>query len=705
MKLDFNRKMILAQIAGISVVSQMACGMSAKPDEMTEARSWTAAKFEGNEPFFSFTYGGKPSAEVMKTWESKKSTRQLDENRTEHLLIYTDPKTGLELRCVGIEYRDFPTVEWTIHFKNTGNKNTPILSDILALDIQLERPPLKKFEDTDKEFCLHHYVGGEFSAEAYGPLKTTLRPGMTKRITATNGRPSDKDMPYFNLQNPGDAGGLIVVVGWPGQWAAEFTRNIGTDLRISAGQELTHMKLLPGEEIRSPLIVLQFWKGDIIRSQNNWRQWMLAHNVPRPSGKLPPPQLAGASSGHTHEMSTANTENQKLFIDRYLEEGIKLDYWWMDAGWYPPNNYEWWNTGTWEVDTKRFPKGLREISDYAHSKGVKTIVWFEPERVESGTWLANNHPEWILVDGKEPAPSILEDGLGWLKWQRSGEKGIGLLNLGNPEAWTWLVNHVDKLIVEQGIDLYRQDFNINVGTLARWRANDAADRQGITENKHVVGYLAYFDELIRRHPDMLLDTCASGGRRNDLETLRRAVPLHRSDYDHGAADQQCHTYGITFWIPYFGRGVRSVDSSYEFRSRMYPAIASCLDVRRKDLNYGEYRRLIEQWREVAPYLFGDYYPLTSYSLEKNIWMAWQFDRPDLGEGMVQVFRREESPFETATFKLQGLVTDIRYTVKDMDKEGSVEITGKELMERGLPVALPKSPQASIFTYKQTEATN
>ena len=63
-------------------------------------------------------------------------------------------------------------------------------------------------------------------------------------------------------------------------------------MRIRAGQELTHFKLLPGEEVRTPLMVLQFWKGDRIRAQNVWRRWMLAHNLPRPGGKLPPPQFA-----------------------------------------------------------------------------------------------------------------------------------------------------------------------------------------------------------------------------------------------------------------------------------------------------------------------------------------------------------------------------------------------------------------------------
>jgi len=56
----------------------------------------------------------------------------------------------------------------------------------------------------------------------------------------------------------------------------------------------------------------------------------------------------------------------------------------------------------------------------------------------------------------------------------------------------------------------------------------------MTENLYVQGYLAYWDGLLQQHPGMLIDSCASGGRRNDLETLRRAVPLLRSDYQAAA---------------------------------------------------------------------------------------------------------------------------------------------------------------------------
>ena len=165
-------------------------------------------------------------------------------------------------------------------------------------------------------------------------------------------------------------------------------------------------------------MVLQFWEGDWLRSQNIWRRWMLAHNLPRPGGKLPAPILSACSSHQFGEMINANEQNQKLFIDRYLDEGLKLDYWWMDAGWYV-NKSGWPKTGTWEVDSKRFPNGLRAISDHARAKGVEDIVWFEPERVTPGTWLHEKHPEWLL--GKN-----------------------ALLNLGNPEAWKWLIDHVDQ---------------------------------------------------------------------------------------------------------------------------------------------------------------------------------------------------------------------------------------------------------------------
>ena len=655
---------------------QLAWAVSPTAGEMAEVRQWAAARFEAagetkaSEPFFSFTYDGKPSSSLLDTWELQRASHPLDAQRTQHTLTYTDPKTGLVVRCVGVEYRDFPTLEWTLYFKNSSSQDTPLLADIQALDLRLKRAPGPSTEPT--EFHLYHNVGSPCAPNDYQPLETVLTPGAVKRIAGAGGRPTNSDLPYFNLQRSPQQG-LIVVVGWPGQWAATFTRDQANHVHVRAGQELTHFKLLPGEEIRSPLIVLQFWQGDRLRSQNIWRRWMLAHNLPRPGGKLPPVELAACSSHQFGEMINANTANQELFIDRYAEERLNLDYWWMDAGWYW-NRSGWFNTGTWEVDTKRFPQGLREISDHAHAKGVKIIVWFEPERVTADTWLTKNHPQWIL----------------------GGAKG-GLLNLGNPDAWHWLVNHIDQLITAQGIDLYRQDFNMD--PLDFWRGNDSPDRQGITEIKHVAGYLAFWDELRRRHPNMLIDSCASGGRRNDLETLRRAVPLLRSDYIIEPVGNQGHTYGIASWIPYYGTGTGSLDP-YLVRSVMCPHFTACFDMRRKDLDYDTARRLLGQWRQCAAYYFGDYYPLLPYSLNNTAWIAWQFDCPEKGQGMVQAFRRTESLYESARVSLHGLEPDAQYVVSNIDSAQSQRMSGRELAAPGLLLTAPKQPSAIVVFNKK-----
>jgi alpha-galactosidase len=275
-----------------------------------------------------------------------------------------------------------------------------------------------------------------------------------------------------------------------------------------------------------------------------------------------------------------------------------------------------------------------------------------------------------------------------------------LLNLGNPEARQWITDHVDKLITEQGIDLYRQDFNMD--PLYFWRANDAPDRQGITEIRYVTGYLAYWDELRRRHPNMLIDSCASGGRRNDLETMRRAVPLTRSDYllEPGEPISQQHqTYGMALWIPYFGTGTSGLDT-YRFRSQMCPAIGIGWDTRRNDLDYNLLRRLLGDWRRIAGYYFGDYYPLTADSIKPDTWMAWQFDQPESAQGMVQAFRRSGSFCESARFELKGLDPEARYSVTDLDKESATEFTGRDLMEKGLAVLLKDRPASAILVYKR-----
>jgi len=135
---------------------------------------------------------------------------------------------------------------------------------------------------------------------------------------------------------------------------------------------------------------------------------------------------------------------------------------------------------------------------------------------------------------------------------------------------------------------------------------------------------------------------------------------------------------------------------------MAPAVSSIWDLRRKDLDYNLLRQFIAQWRQVADNYYGDFYPLTPYRTENDVWMAWQFDRPENGEGMVQAFRRLESPMVSANFKLHGLEPAERYSVTNLDFPGSIEMTGQELMQKGLLVSLKKQPDSALITYRKVK---
>ena len=646
------------------------------PDEMKAKEQWVQQTLLSlDRPVMSFCYNGTPSARLLAGWQKRPiEIQHLPDDRTQYTMTWTDPATGLEVRVVAVDYGDYPAVEWTAYLNDKGPTATPIIEQVRGIDSILGNRG-------QKDAILRTTQGDITTAKSYEPLEFKLD-DQAQSFEPNGGRPTNGAWPYFNI----DFGrsGVIVAVGWPGQWQAQFSREAHS-ISVRAGQETTHLKLEPGEEIRTPLTALLFWSGgDWIAGQNLWRHWFLAHNIPRPGGGLPRPMTSICMGLHQ------SAAGEKGFIDTYLNQGEKIDYWWMDAGWYETKK-DWFSAtgvGTWKPDPVRFPHGIREVSDYAHSKGMKFVLWFEPERVYRGSFIWDNHPDWLL------------------KWKDKDD--ICLLNLGNPEARRWITDYISQFITDQGVDLYRQDFNVN--PLKAWQNTDTVDRQGMTENLYVQGYLAYWDGLLRQHPGMLIDSCSGGGGRNDLETLRRSVPLLRSDFQAPNSSpanpmpadvfdgNQGHTYGLSLWVPYFGTGVYA-DDVYSARSHLCPAMG----VGTQDLenpNWAAFRRQISDHRAVADYFYGDYYPLTPYSKATDVWMAWEFVRPDLGDGMIQAFRRELNMNVEVRLKLHGLKPEANYEFTDLDTSKTVKATGDALMTDGIKLAAASPRTALILTFKE-----
>lgn len=666
----------------IALTLDTADSTAASP-ETAAARSWLENRLSTADRLpFSFVYGQKLSAALVGSWNLKSEQAHLDPQRVEHRLSWTDPNTGLAVHCTATQYLDFPAVEWVLSFENRGTADTPILENIQALDTSFKLAP-------EAECQVHYAEGSHERITDFRPLSKILTAGTRLDLASFGGRSSDGYLPFFNLATS-DRSGLVAAVGWTGQWAASFARTSPSELQLRAGMERTHLKLHPGEKIRMPAILLMFWSGtDRVSSQNQFRKLLLAHYTPRPGGRPVDPPVA--ISPHAEIGFEATTQINLLeFLGRVAAHKLPVDYFWIDAGWYDcQKNWARW-VGTWQTNPQRYPHGLKPIADAAHQHGLKFLLWFEPERVMRDTWLAKNHPEWLF--NPPPAASLPAE----IRYMAND--GFHLLDLGNPDARAWAQKTFGQMIRDLRIDAYRNDFNMY--PLYYWRNADAQDRQGMSEIRYVTGLYDYFDSLVHDHPGLLLDTCASGGRRIDFEMLRRCLVLTRSDYLWDPVGQQCHTYGLAQWIPITGIGAAST-ASYECRSGMGAHYALAINTKATSpADWKSVTDFLNRYRSIRQLFQGDFYPLSPYSIQQTAWLAFQFDRPDLGQGVVQVFRRNQCPDESFHATLHGLDPASRYVLSDWDATQTRTVTGRELFEKGLSVRLPSKPGAAVIQYRK-----
>jgi alpha-galactosidase len=657
------------------------------------ARKWVEAvgRGDGDRLPFSFLYGGRAATELVSGWEvSRKSKRASDVTARE--LTWRDPETGLECVLELRHFAKFPAVEWVMRFRNTGKQDTPLLEDIRPLD--MEWAPDKDRNWHQDETLLRRSCGSMHKATDFRYQVDPLPAGTTIAMAAGGGRSSNDWLPFFNLQS--GQTGVMIGIGWSGQWAAEFARPTDDKIRIRAGQEVTRLTLYPGEEIRTPRVLLLVWNGEPMAGHNLLRRIILKHHTPRPNGKTLQGPLTVA---HWGGMKTS--EHLKR-IAAYRKQKLGYEYYWIDAGWYgPADSYspdefvgDWAkHVGNWSINPAAHPDGLRPISDAAEGAGMKFLLWFEPERAVCGTPLTEEHAEWFLGE-RQPGANLL-------------------FNLGLPEARKWLTEYLTTFMKEQGIQLYRQDFNFD--PLPYWRAADAPDRQGMTEIRHVEGLYEFWDAILASQPGMIIDNCASGGRRIDLETISRSIPLWRSDWqcgwEHEPTPGQTHTMGLSYWVPLSGTGVlggcRRAGDTYNFRSSLSAALQFPIFPYESfpvqdDYPWDWHRRMLDDFRRARPLFYGDYYPLTPCTPAFDAWAVFQMHRPDLGEGCVLAFRRRHSLFLTGDFPLRGLAADGDYELQDADTGLKWRAKGRELTEKGLRVTIETAPASRLLFYKRCE---
>ncbi len=659
-----------------------------------------AARYVGDLPF-SFRCGERSSREWVKLETAQIESRdwQADNSRT-HVLRWHDQQTSLTCEMQLTEFRDLPALQWTVRVRNDGQTDSAKVRDFWGIDTY--------WNAADGSMpLLHRSVGSPGHEDDFLFMTEVMQNSMwdkRRRIpmdTPTNAQwaqthayhlPYDKRasaiwLPFFNYQTGND--GLIIGLGWSGAWRAYFDHQGGGHSTILAGIENFDSVLHPGETARSTLNLALYWQGEIMHGQNMFRRLVLEHFSPRNNGTLVEPPISGVVWG-----GIPSNEHLEI-IEQIRKFEIPLDVYWFDAGWYGTGTVPSYTVfegdwgimaGDWRPNPNWHHGTLKPVSDAAHAAGMKFLVWVEPCRAIHGRPITLEYPEYFLTanaDGK------IRDGQ------------TLLLDLGNPQALQWAIDIVGGLIRDYDIDWYEEDFNIEPNPYLETAA--VPDRWGMNEMRFMEGHLAFWDALRDQFPQLAILNCASGGRRIDLESIARGQPLWRSDYncwpEATAESTQDQSYGIQYWLPIQGSMIRgwTLFDRYESRCALSPGMEHAL-VAKTPEQWLQIKASVVQAKRCKKYFLGDYYPLANQQRSPAAWTAYHFYLPQEQTGMLVALRRASNDVRAMTFDLLTIDPRKKWRFEDYDSGEQWVITGKDIRENGIEVAIPQRRDSRLIFY-------
>ena len=617
--------------------------------------------------------------------------------------IYLQADENLKIRIESALYPKYNAYDYAVYFENYGKENTGIIRQINSVDMKFqgEEPRLKG-------------ILGDYDNH-YGAYDKDLTKENVNFVNL-RGRPTHTTFPYFNLET--EHGGAMLAIGWGGTWKADFVYDATTRETHFTGTGTVGMNtyLQPGETVRTPLIgVVRYYERDEDVATNAWRRWLVDCVYPRDHAGTD--ECAQPISTVYHAFDTDNparfetdgstAEDYRYWqpsVKKAYQEGLIYDVQWFDAGWYTDPygktvEKDWWGTvGTWELDTVKWPDNtFKERIDYAHENGQKFLVWFEPERVTHLDGLVANYGydrSWALSD--------------------HGNNNSYINNLGNKDCLEWTVKRILDFMEKYDVDMYREDFNIDPGIF--WTIGDGyqgSDRTGITENLYIQGHYALFDAILdwaaKNGKPTFLDSCASGGGRNDLETLRRAIHLNRSDSDRFTTVYRLSlTPRVNKWLPYNGTIAKEAVSLTDNSCDIYALRASYMCVYTPAANFyldGDtidfdmYRQGLAEFNEIKKYLLKDFYSLTPYRgiADDTNWTAFMYFDPESDSGVIQAFRQTLCEEKSITVNVKGVSANKYYSIRDIDGNLSIARIKGSALQNGLRLQA-KNARTAITLY-------
>ena len=623
---------------------------------------------------------------------------------TTEFVLEKDETLNVTLKCT--HYPSHGVSEWTVWFENQSDKDSGIIEKPEScLQFVGARPTLKGI------------LGDHMNK--YRPYTVELSSNSV-RYESNSGRATHIYFPYFNLEY-GDEG-VMLAIGWAGTWTADF-RTVG-DVTTYKARSVNNMKtkLKPGDKVRTALFVCApYSKRNEHYATNFWRSWFVECNLPPfdSTGKALEPFSTCNLSSDTGLLQSDGSISERYTtwrpsLEKMIAEDVKVDVRWFDAGWYERpdggsaeafvEGKDWWDTvGTWKLDPAKWPGiTFRESTDFARANGMRTMVWFEPERVTDVDSLVKNHgyrKEWAI--------------------QQEGVRAISN-NIGDPDCFRWTVDRITTMLRENRVEIYREDNNSNQSAL--WKLLDereGEDRKGITECKFIDAHYRMWDEFIACTLSFggcgFVDSCASGGGRNDLESMRRGVPLLRSDADRtGTGLRLSMTTSFNRWIPFCGAltkekigelDLTGISDPYVWRASYLASLnVDSQFVQDPDQDFDILRFGLKEWKKVNPYLRKELYVLTPWHTgdETSGQTAFCYYDSEKREGILLAFRQEQCTEAYLNITLPIAGEGENYLLKDEDTGEEYSVSGKNMAENGLDIYFENPRTARLLWVKITD---
>ena len=292
-----------------------------------------------------------------------------------------------------------------------------------------------------------------------------------------------------------------VHTAWSGDHITVAERRPTGEATLGGGELLAPGEIVlgPGEEYATPLLYA-VWSDAGLDGLSDVLHTHLRARPEHPRTPRPVTLNVWEAVYFDHDLNRL-----KGLADRAAEVGVERFV--LDDGWFRGRRHDRAGLGDWWVDDDVWPDGLQPLIDHVRGHGMQFGLWVEPEMVNPDSELFRAHPDWVLQ-----APDRLPP-----EWRHQQ-----VLDVAHPEAYDHLLERLDAVLREHdGIAYLKWDHNRDL--------TEAGHRGRPGVHAQTVAVYRLLDELRRRHPDVEIESCSSGGARVDLEILRRTDRVWASD--------------------------------------------------------------------------------------------------------------------------------------------------------------------------------